>query len=78
LALAKKYTSSGKYYWNAGQFVWRADDLLKSLAKHAPKISKSLDNIIESWNTPGSEDDKKVIEKEYKAMPKISIDYFRI
>jgi len=75
LTLAKKYTSSGKYYWNAGQFVWRADDLLKSLKNHAPKISKSLENIIDSWKTPGKKDDKRVIEREYKAMPKISIDY---
>lgn len=75
LALAKRFTASGKYYWNAGQFVWRADSILEAIGKHAPKIKKSLDSIVEAWSTPGSEDDKSVINKEYKAMPKISIDF---
>ena len=75
LELAKKYTSSGKYYWNAGQFVWRADDLLASFRRHAPKISKSIQNIIKAWETPGKKDDIKVVIKEYEAMPKISVDY---
>ena len=75
LALAKRYTESGRYYWNAGQFVWRADDLLEAMKKYAPKISKSLRRIIETWNTPGAKDDLKVINKEYELMPKISIDY---
>ncbi len=75
LALAKRYTSSGNYFWNAGQFVWRADDILSSIKKHSPEISKSLDKIIKTWSTPGKKDDKDIIEREYKAMPKISIDY---
>jgi mannose-1-phosphate guanylyltransferase len=72
LALAKKYTASGNYYWNAGEFVWRADNLLESLSKHAPKISSELTKIYE---VIGTKREKKVLQKAYESMPKIAIDY---
>lgn len=72
LALAKKYTRSGKYYWNAGQFVWRADSILEALKKYEPKIYQPLEKIKKAL---GTSDEKKVFKSEYKAMPKISIDY---
>lgn len=72
LALAKKYTASGKYYWNAGQFIWRADAILKALEEYAPDIRKSLDRISKVLST---NKEKFLLEKEYRAMPKISIDY---
>lgn len=72
LALAKKYTASGKYYWNAGQFIWRADAILKALERYAPDIKASLDRISEVL---GTSKEKMMLKKEYKAMPKISIDY---
>lgn len=65
LALAKKYTENGNYYWNAGQFVWRADVLLASMAKHVPEISKKLTEIEDGGN----------LKNIYETMPKISIDY---
>ena len=72
LNLAKKYTSSGNYYWNAGQFVWRADSLLESFKVHQPKISKSLESISKAI---GTKKEGKTVLKEYKSMEKISIDY---
>jgi mannose-1-phosphate guanylyltransferase len=72
LALAKRYTASINYYWNAGEFVWRADTLLAQIAKYAPEISKQLSVISKSFDT---KNEAKVLEKCYKAMPKISIDY---
>ncbi len=65
LALAKKYTASGNYYWNAGQFVWKAGVLLDSLAKHAPEIRARLNEIAKG----------KSLASSYKNMPKIAIDY---
>lgn len=65
LKLAQKYTDSGDYLWNAGEFVWRADVLLEEIKKHAPKIYKNLEKIKNI----------KRINKIYKDMPKISIDY---
>jgi mannose-1-phosphate guanylyltransferase len=72
LALAKRYTSSGKYYWNAGQFVWRADSLLASLKKHAPAVSKGLGRISQKI---GTREEGRILRSVYKAMPKIAIDY---
>lgn len=72
LALAKKYTKSGNYYWNAGQFVWRADVLLDSLKKHAPDIYTKLEKIREAI---GTTDEKQILFRAYQKMPKISIDY---
>ena len=72
LPLAKKYTSSGDYFWNAGQFVWRADTLLGSLKENAPKISKALERLADKI---GTSDEKGALKKEYESMPTISIDY---
>ncbi|MBN1169192.1 mannose-1-phosphate guanylyltransferase [Candidatus Woesebacteria bacterium] len=72
LELAKKYTASGKYYWNAGQYVWRADSLLKAFRQFEPEISKNLETIISSI---GTSQERTTINSAYKKMPKISIDY---
>jgi len=72
IEIAKRYTASGKYYWNAGQFVWRADTLLGSLSKYAPDIMKRLEKISEAI---GSKNEKKVVNEQYEKMPKIAIDY---
>jgi mannose-1-phosphate guanylyltransferase len=72
LPLAKKYTSSGKYYWNAGQFVWRGDSILESLGKYASEIKMQLDQIVDAI---GTKNEYSVMKKCYEAMPKISIDY---
>lgn len=71
LALAKKYTVSGKYYWNAGQFVWRAADILAELGKSAKDIARQMDKIAQAIGTAS---ERTVVAKAYKAMPKISID----
>lgn len=65
LKMAQKYTDSGNYLWNAGEFVWRADTLLDEIKKYAPKIYENLQKIKNI----------KSIDKIYKSMPKISIDY---
>ncbi len=72
LVLAKKYTASGKYYWNAGEFVWRADIILASIAKYAPEMSHLLKKIEDAIDTPHED---TILKKEYESMPKISIDY---
>ena len=39
---AKKYVSSGNYFWNAGMFFWRASVLLENLRHHLPKTATLL------------------------------------
>ena len=72
LALAKKYTASGNYYWNAGQYIWRADVILKALRTHEPKVGKALERIGEVM---GTSREKSVMKREYEKMPEISVDY---
>lgn len=72
LSLAKRYTNSGKYYWNAAQYVWRADTFLKALKKHAPKIAERIEKITKYI---GTNKERLVTATQYKAMPKISVDY---
>lgn len=72
LELAKKYTASGKYLWNAGQYVWKASSVLDSYKKHKPDIYK---NLMEIEPHLGKNDQNKFLEKEYKKMPTISVDY---
>ena len=72
LSLAKRFTNSSKYYWNANQYVWRADSILKALKRHKPDIWKGLEAIQKAI---GTSEEKEVIAKEYKKMPKVSIDY---
>lgn len=72
LELAKRYTTSGNYYWNAGQFVWRADALLASLKQNSPDVSNKLEKIKPSI---GTKSEQSTVKKVYETMPKISIDY---
>lgn len=72
LKVAKKYLSTGLYYWNANQYVWRADSILKALGKHVPKIAASLQKIGDSYRSAGFD---VTLKKEYEKMPDISIDY---
>jgi mannose-1-phosphate guanylyltransferase len=72
LPLAVRYTKSGKHYWNAGQFVWRADVLLDSFKRNAPDISRQLKTIL---GVIGARNEKKVLAKCYKSMPKVAVDY---
>jgi mannose-1-phosphate guanylyltransferase len=72
LALAKKYTDSGEYFWNAAHYVWRADTFLTALGRYAPDIASGIEVIGKAI---GTDKEKEVIEREYKKMPKISVDY---
>ena len=79
LQQAKRYTTSGNYYWNAGQFVWKAADYLEALERFEPVVGKSLKNIIGAIDTRY---EKKVILEEYQRIPTktkngkpMSVDY---
>ncbi|KKQ76921.1 MAG: Mannose-1-phosphate guanylyltransferase [Parcubacteria group bacterium GW2011_GWA1_38_7] len=72
LDLATKYTESGDYFWNANHYVWRADTFLNEVDKYAKTLSKGI-NIIR--DNIGKKNEKEVVEKEYKKLEKISVDY---
>lgn len=61
LEVAEEYLRSGKYLWNTGAFIFKADTLLREIGRFAPDISVKMD----------FED----LERSYKDVPDISIDY---
>ena len=63
---------SGNYYWNSGIFVWSANTILENIKSHMPQLASGLARIRESIDTP---DESYVINKEYKKLESISIDY---
>lgn len=69
---AQKYIDSEKYYWNSGIFVWSTKTILSCIEQFMPNLSTGLSKIHQNLNTPG---EKKIIEEEYKAFEKVSIDY---
>ena len=72
LPTAQKYVSSWDYLWNAGIFVWKTDHILNLFKENLPKTYKALDIIGKAI---GSENEKKVIEKEYAKVEDTTIDY---
>jgi mannose-1-phosphate guanylyltransferase len=72
LETAKKYISSGTYFWNAGMFVWKAKTILKHLHNFLPESIEPLTKISAAWDT---HDQNIVLAEWFPKMPKISIDF---
>lgn len=72
LDTAKKFLKSGNYLWNSGIFIWKVNNILANFEKHLPDLYLSLEKIR---NFLGKDSEKEMIEKEFKKMKKISIDY---
>jgi mannose-1-phosphate guanylyltransferase len=72
LPVAQQYLAAGSYYWNSGMFVWKARTILDALARHQPAIASGLERIARAAQRA---DFAEVLEAEFSAMPKISIDY---
>jgi mannose-1-phosphate guanylyltransferase len=65
--------------WNSGIFVWRARTLLELLARYQPGIAAGLKAIQQAASGKGLANPgvklRRVIAREYKKMPNLSIDY---
>ena len=69
---AERFVASGRYYWNSGIFLWRASVILKNIKKYLPGHFRALMKVKSALGTAA---EKKVIERQYKNLKKISIDY---
>ena len=72
LPTARTYLKSWDYLWNTNMFCWRVDYLLSLYKRLLPTHYKILMRIQPAL---GTNDEKKVVEREYKKMKPVSIDY---
>ena len=70
--LAEKWVVSGQYFWNSGIFFWRAQTILAALQANEPKLAEAAGRIAQAWKSPRRDE---VLQKEYEALGRISIDY---
>jgi len=69
---AEQYIQSGDYYWNSGMFIFKAAAILDNMGLHLPELKAALDCIKQVLDTDLI---TKVLDREYRAMQSISIDY---
>lgn len=72
LSGATHYLKSDQYYWNSGIFVWRNSTIQKELSLYMPELWSGLMRINQSL---GSEEEVKVMRREFSKFERISIDY---
>ena len=69
---ARHYLEHGKHLWNTGYFVWSSATILDLYRRYAPEAYAPLQRIMAAMGTP---DEQRVTEREYAAIPKLSVDY---
>ncbi len=72
-ATAVTFLASGDYFWNSGMFVWRASVILGYIQQFLPDVYQVVQTMRTAWQH--GEPYATVIEREFAAMPDISIDY---
>ncbi len=72
LETARRYTESGKHYWNSGMFVWTAAAILEELGAHLPAHLESISTAVDR---DGKSDWTEALAKAFERLDAISIDY---
>lgn len=72
LETAKEYVAQKQFLWNCGIFLWHSRTVLDEIQKNKPALAEGLKRIASAF---GSEHYESVLEKEYGAFEKVSIDY---
>jgi mannose-1-phosphate guanylyltransferase len=72
LAKARRYCATGRFYWNSGMFVWSVRAFEAALAQHRPELAGVMARV---GRAVGSRRFDRVLEREYRGIEKISIDY---
>ena len=70
--VAKQLLAQGNYKWNSGIFLFPLRTLRRELKEHAPELLALSAAVTDAW---GTEQFPAVLEREFRAVPKISIDY---
>jgi len=69
---ARSYLATERYLWNSGMFIWKLSTIKSALREHMPALYEGAERIGAAW---GTEQQQRVLEAEYAAMPGISVDY---
>lgn len=72
ISLAKKYVSTGDYFWNAGMFISPAKLLLEVLAETQPELFEAISELARQWDGPGR---SKALTEIWPKLTQIAIDY---
>jgi mannose-1-phosphate guanylyltransferase len=72
IEVARQYIEAGEFYWNAGIFLWQARTIVDLLTRFEPEMAEHLAQIEKAFD---SRDFDAVLESEFRAMKKVSIDY---
>jgi mannose-1-phosphate guanylyltransferase len=72
LKLARKYVSSGRYFWNAGMFFWRVSTFLGNLEKF---LTKTHDALMRLAAEIGTSRYARTLARIYPQLENISVDY---
>lgn len=70
---ARKYISSGNFYWNSGMFIWSVKTLRREFTTHAPNLAELTEQCAAA--RPGTSGFDQRLEPIYEPLEKISIDY---
>ncbi|MDD4357310.1 MAG: mannose-1-phosphate guanylyltransferase [Smithellaceae bacterium] len=69
---AKAFVKSGNFFWNSGMFVWKTAVILNEIKCYLPDLHAGLMTIREAL---GKASEAKTVEKIYRKLSSISIDY---
>jgi len=69
---AVQFLKSGNYLWNSGIFIWKVKTIREMFKKYMPELDQALESIKK---VIGTAKETEVIEKEFKNLESISIDY---
>ena len=72
LKTAKKFIKKENYLWNSGIFIWNSKTIINSFRKNMKYLHESFSSFKYFFET---DKEKKFIEKLYKGLNNISIDY---
>jgi mannose-1-phosphate guanylyltransferase len=67
--IAESFLKQGNFRWNAGMFIWSIPAIMGELTKHAPELAA----FVARMRTV--DDLSALLESDFAALPKISVDY---
>jgi mannose-1-phosphate guanylyltransferase len=69
---AESFVASGDFLWNSGIFIWKVKRILAEIEEKMPDL---YDGLTEIDSSIGSKNEAETVEKVYKQIQNISIDY---